>query len=82
MVQTDVEIKPHKITCIICGNRHEAKLESLKFRSNMEPFKCELCRKGVSMGNIRKLEKFILENYDIKTTIVDFIINELKQSKK
>lgn len=79
MVQTETEVKPHKITCIHCNTKHDAKLEDLKFRPGMKPFVCPLCAKGIKMGNVSKLEKFVLEHYEVKGTIVDFVISKLNK---
>lgn len=78
MVQTDVEIKPHTITCSRCKTIHKAELDDLKFRPGMSPFLCPLCAKGIELGDVKKLEQFMLSNYNVEGTIVDYIISKLK----
>jgi len=79
MVQTDIEIKAHTITCIKCRGVYTATLDELKFRPGMKPYVCELCSKEIKLGDLKKLEKFVLDHYEVRGTIVDFIISKLNK---
>ena len=53
------------ITCYKCGSKNEVAQEKLKYSSSMHPYVCPLCEEGIELGSINKLEKFILDKFNV-----------------
>ena len=66
-----------KITCVKCGAKVEVEEETLKFSENLRPFECELCKKGVELGDLDKLKNFALQQFPGTVNIVNTIIENL-----
>lgn len=78
--QDYVHPKMTNITCYKCGSKNTVEANLLKYRPDMTPFVCEMCEKGIEFGSLEKLEKFIINKFEINnTTVVDFIIDSLSK---